>query len=656
MGGMLMDAPLDVFLDEVVFEEGAMDQAFAYLDELFGWLGESHDEDPEDQAVLAEDGGFERVAGRPTVNVFQHKVRHRTKGRSREKARRYRRENKNAIRRSHRRRSKAIARNPALKKKRNQRSRLRRRNPAKYKLRQGSVLTAPDICFLMGDRLDMGYVHNVSPMTGLVEYHRRFGNDFEFEALPVADFMASVVFLTDLDMEVMLELVEVELGPFAFAVEPELRLPSVWASAKLEGVDCSTEDFKGKCDKLVGKRELEDMSPSELGTVEQVLIQQFVYDEGALDFPHDEEEDPEDRPGYDRLEDPSDYAYIYGRVILPPGKESVERVSSLWMRRQASFYYDKPGHPGNDPDNWYDRGQGWTKKKRKRDEKEPVLQNSYPYGQVDNNPGSAKVIPEGHDFANRSERVMKQAALNWERLAPEKQSVLLQLLRSPVWRDYKDKRAKDTDVVRWLQGQGWGRLDERGFHALLEHAFTAKTAALISDIEGRTGGGVRERASGLSSKLKKVDTRNGILTFDVQGSKGAHTVKMKAVRKGNLRDINKLDVYVACSCPFWQWQGPEYHAKQGGYLYGKPRGTASKPEVRDPQNKHGACKHVLAVLARVKDIGAVRKEWGRKQGSSTEVVAVRFLLDRLTSGETRVLSAQRVAARYLGGDTPSREE
>jgi len=56
------------------------------------------------------------------------------------------------------------------------------------------------------------------------------------------------------------------------------------------------------------------------------------------------------------------------------------------------------------------------------------------------------------------------------------------------------------------------------------------------------------------------------------------------------------DIRISCTCDYWKYQGPEYHAKQGDYLYGSPRGTAEKPEKRDPDNTHKICKHAYAVL------------------------------------------------------------
>lgn len=77
------------------------------------------------------------------------------------------------------------------------------------------------------------------------------------------------------------------------------------------------------------------------------------------------------------------------------------------------------------------------------------------------------------------------------------------------------------------------------------------------------------------------------LTFEV----GEYEVKVEA--KGSREN---LDIYLSCTCGYWQYQGPEYYAKQNGYLFGKPKGTAQKPEQRDPNGTHKVCKHTYAVL------------------------------------------------------------
>lgn len=56
------------------------------------------------------------------------------------------------------------------------------------------------------------------------------------------------------------------------------------------------------------------------------------------------------------------------------------------------------------------------------------------------------------------------------------------------------------------------------------------------------------------------------------------------------------DIKVSCSCDYWRYQGPEYHAHKNSYLLGKARGTLEPPTKRDPNSTHKLCKHAYAVL------------------------------------------------------------
>lgn len=123
-----------------------------------------------------------------------------------------------------------------------------------------------------------------------------------------------------------------------------------------------------------------------------------------------------------------------------------------------------------------------------------------------------------------------------------------------------------------------------------------KSAALISEIQANTGPEVQSKASDVGIRLKRADPKRGFWTFEAQGTKGVYTIRLKGIRQGNVKDLSKAQVQVSCDCPFFRWQGPEHWAKQNDYLYGEPRGTASKPVVKDPSGKHWACKHVVSAL------------------------------------------------------------
>jgi hypothetical protein len=269
----------------------------------------------------------------------------------------------------------------------------------------------------------------------------------------------------------------------------------------------------------------------------------------------------------------SDIDMAYGKLDQIFDHESESKVAS----RYADFLYEKRP-PDKEPGQNFDRASPahhmWP-------EHEPG--HDLDTGTTWDNPGSAKVIPEGHDFENRADRALKEAAI--------------------------------------------------------------RVAMRISDIQERTGPKVHDTARKVQVKLTRVDTANHMWMFVVPGSKKgtSYKVRVKAAPTGNVTDVNKMDVHVSCTCPFWRWQGPEHHAKKNDYLYGKPAGTASVPDVKDPTGKHWACKHILAVLAKVKTF----KPGGAKP--THKVASIQWLSDTLQGTDLDYHMPTRVAARYLVG-------
>lgn len=208
-------------------------------------------------------------------------------------------------------------------------------------------------------------------------------------------------------------------------------------------------------------------------------------------------------------------------------------------------------------------------------------------------------------------------------------------------KDRKDQKSplekKDAPVVEQNPGSAkvipWNNPD-----LVNNKGAMSRVATRIHEIVGRCGAEVRERAAGLKPKLVRVDQKNAMWLFDVPGSKSPYRVRVKATRKGNILDVAKLDVHVSCNCPYWQWQGPEHHAKQSGYLFGSPTGTASKPTVKDPDESHTACKHVVAVFNHITTRG-----W---RVPMSKLGAEMFFQDTLSDSdfENRV---RMLAARYL---------
>jgi hypothetical protein len=104
------------------------------------------------------------------------------------------------------------------------------------------------------------------------------------------------------------------------------------------------------------------------------------------------------------------------------------------------------------------------------------------------------------------------------------------------------------------------------------------------------------RAKKCSATLKRADLKNLRWIFSVNCGNGPRAVKIKALPKAQNRAFAKLDLELSCSCPAWQWLGPEYHAKGEAYQLGPLAGTASTPNIRDPERDNRVCKHVAAAL------------------------------------------------------------
>jgi len=111
------------------------------------------------------------------------------------------------------------------------------------------------------------------------------------------------------------------------------------------------------------------------------------------------------------------------------------------------------------------------------------------------------------------------------------------------------------------------------------------------ELLGKTTRDYRDNASSVKVKFQKV--QGNVFSFTA-GSKD-YAIKVE------LEDVSDVEseVKLSCSCPAWTYQGPEYHAKTNGYLLGRPKGSASRPEVRDAKGDHFLCKHAVAVLRKL---------------------------------------------------------
>lgn len=132
-------------------------------------------------------------------------------------------------------------------------------------------------------------------------------------------------------------------------------------------------------------------------------------------------------------------------------------------------------------------------------------------------------------------------------------------------------------------------------------SFETRTAARMDDILSGLNPKVVEKANQTcSTSMKRADIKNLRWIFSVDCGNGPKVVRMKAVRKGNVVKLDRMDLVLSCSCPAWRWLGSEHHSKREDYLDGKPRGTASVPRIKDPTGINRVCKHVAAALSLAK--------------------------------------------------------
>lgn len=246
------------------------------------------------------------------------KRRHRQRGQQRLKRRqRYRRNKQKEKMRAKRRYRTIYKRNPRFKR----RQKIRRKNPTRFRMRApraASVLTAPEIAFVIGTDLEVGYVHSVSPMTGMVTFAIGYGQ--EFRSLPARVFLSAVVFLSEEDIDAMFDLLDVEIGPEVYEDHtPE----SLRARADSMGIDCDSEDFKTQCYDIIGKSDLDGMDAVELDELDDMLVAGMLE---GIDWERSrmDEDDDEDEEG--EIEDDN---LFYGEVDLPEDVTSYRRAATI---------------------------------------------------------------------------------------------------------------------------------------------------------------------------------------------------------------------------------------------------------------------------------------------------------------------------------------
>lgn len=193
-------------------------------------------------------------------------------------------------------------------------------------------------------------------------------------------------------------------------------------------------------------------------------------------------------------------------------------------------------------------------------------------------------------YESRSDTKKKQLDNPWGLLTPTDKS-------DDCRQDSAGKNWVESPLSRVNYKNSTPVLDELRRLGMLSFPSGGKTAARLPEILGNCGPEIADKARGISFRRTRINPKNGLILYDVQGSKGeTYKVRVKALRKGNTKALSKLNLQVSCSCPYFRWQGPEHWAKANQYLYGKPEGTASRPVAKDPKGKHWVCKHIYSIL------------------------------------------------------------
>jgi len=116
-----------------------------------------------------------------------------------------------------------------------------------------------------------------------------------------------------------------------------------------------------------------------------------------------------------------------------------------------------------------------------------------------------------------------------------------------------------------------------------------RSSAYLKEITKGLDPKVKSNATSIKAVVSNFEEK--VLNEPIEFEVGDYIVTVSA--KGSR---SNPDLHLTCTCSYWQYQGPEYHAVQNNYLFGKVRGTAEQPTKKDPHGTHKVCKHAYAVL------------------------------------------------------------
>lgn len=160
-----------------------------------------------------------------------------------------------------------------------------------------------------------------------------------------------------------------------------------------------------------------------------------------------------------------------------------------------------------------------------------------------------------------------------------------------VWSPDTTSYMTDGDTVDLMINEGYPyRTNEKVRHSFVMPV-RVRIAIKPEVLQKHAPDKIKDRARSCKVSFVSYYKPDRMYTFSANCGNGPHMVR--AV----LSEIDEITM--TCDCQFWRWGGPEYHARTQKFLMGRPRGTASPPNVRDPDRKHWLCKHAYSVLKRL---------------------------------------------------------
>ncbi len=255
--------------------------------------------------------------------------------------------------------------------------------------------------------------------------------------------------------------------------------------------------------------------------------------------------------------------------LIPIKVETVQvaaqkRVASLLAARRLADGAIPNGSGGEGEEDWFGT------KTFKTEDNEPTIPSSEPGSIFDTEGGEADSLTHHQEY-NYDENIQ----------VPSDTSYIEDVDITQYW-DYP-YRTKEQPI----RHSSWKHV------AIFELPWKRLLALKPEELAPRAPEKIKRNARSCRVSLTSYDKKTRVFTFSVSCGHTPRTVQ------ASLSDVDK--VALSCDCPFWQYNGPEFHASQNAYMLGQPYGTATPPNVRDPDREYFLCKHAYSVLKRLDD-------------------------------------------------------